>query len=180
MGATPLKCFAAVRFAAPARSIPPGGNATLDPVSSLTLVFPAPEVEPGGAEAEATLPKEGRRPTPTPTAVCAPADGRNSTGHVTEVTVTRRHLVRVFRARRFFLLPGGQLCRTNAKIGFFLCLRGRFRNSENRGDVAKAQESRSSISPPLAGVPPSGKSKTGIITNGARFECFAVVGVFSP
>ena len=124
MGATPLKCFAAVRFAAPARSIPPGGNATLDPVSSLTLVFPAPEVEPGGAEPEATLPKEGRRPTPTPTAVCAPADGRNSTGHVTEVTVTRRHLVRVFRARRFFLLPGGQLCRTNAKIGFFSLPKG--------------------------------------------------------
>ena len=48
----------------------------------------------------------------------------------------------MFRARRFFPLQGGQLCRTNnrgdfAKRVFIFCLASRFRNSENAGDFAE-------------------------------------------
>ena len=56
-----------------------------------------------------------RRVTLSPTLVCAPAEGETATGRKTEVTLTRQNLVRAYCASRFFLLPGGQLCLTNAR-----------------------------------------------------------------
>ena len=97
-----------------------------------------------------TLPKSGRRPTLALPLVCAPAEGKNATGRITETALPRQHVVRVFCARGFSLLAGGQSCRSNnrvdsAEIGFSVCLRGRFRNSENRGDSAEIATSLNQI-----------------------------------
>ena len=73
--------------------------------------------------------------------VRAPAEGKNAAGQLTEATLPRQLVARAFCARRFFLLPGCHLCRTNGRGDsakrVFLCLKGRSRNRENQGDSAE-------------------------------------------
>ena len=68
-------------------------------ISSLALLSSAREVDSGGEIAKATPPRQQRRSIISP-----PLERRrsawmkNATGHITEVTAPRRHLVRMFRA----------------------------------------------------------------------------------
>ena len=91
----------------------------------------------------------GSRPTLTQTLFCAPAEAKNATGQITGVSLPRQHLVRVFRAPRFFLLPVCQSRRTNnggdsAKRVFSLPKRS-IPDSENRGDLAEIATSLNRI-----------------------------------
>ena len=66
----------------------------------------AQEVDPGGGETEATLPKWHGRSITSPPLVGVSPERQNSAGQMSRAIPLWRHLVRMCRARCFFALPG--------------------------------------------------------------------------